>query len=92
MHCLQHEGNLPKAPLHQIVATTPLDLLMIDFTGMEMTMELNQLPRVANVLAFQKHFMKHIMAYVTPDQTAKSHQVPVSGLHLDLWGPGQAPQ
>ena len=28
---LQHEGNLPKVPLHLTVATTPLDLLHIDF-------------------------------------------------------------
>ena len=30
--CLQHEGGLPKAPLHPIVATAPLDLLHVDFT------------------------------------------------------------
>ena len=35
-------------------------------------MELNRLPKVVNVLVFQDHFMKHIMAYVTPDQTAKT--------------------
>ena len=37
-----------------------------------MTMELNQPPRVANVLVFQDHFMKYIMAYVTPNQIAKT--------------------
>ena len=72
VHCLQHEGNLSKVPLHPIVATTPLDLLHIDFTSIQMTMELNQLPRVANVLVFQDHFIKHIMAYVTPNQTAET--------------------
>ena len=35
-------------------------------------MELNKLHRVANILVFQDHFMKHILAYVTPDQTAKT--------------------
>ena len=72
VHCLQHEGNLPKAPLHPIVATAPLDLLHIDFTSIEMTTELNQLPRVTNVLVFQDHFTKHVMVYVTPNQTAKT--------------------
>ena len=72
MHCLQHEGKLPKsALLHPIVATALLDLLHVDFASIEMTMELNQLPRVTNILVFQDHFTKHIMAYVTPDQTAK---------------------
>ena len=70
--CLQHEGDLPKAPLHPIVATATLDLLHVDFTSIEMTMELNQPPRVANVLVFQDHFLKQMMAYETPDQTAKT--------------------
>ena len=69
--CLQHEGDFCKVPLHPIVATAQLGLLHIDFTSIEMTMELNQPPRVANILLFQDHFMKHIMAYVTPNQTAK---------------------
>ena len=52
--------------------TAPLDLLHIEITSIEMTMELNWLPRVANVLVFQGHFTKHIVAYVTPNQTAKT--------------------
>ena len=72
VHCLQHEGNLPKVPLHPIVATTPLDLLHIVFTSIEMTMELNKLPIGTNVLVFQDHFTKHVLVYVTPDQTDKT--------------------
>ena len=63
---------MPKVPLHTIVATAPLDLLHIDFTSIEMTMELNKPPRVTNILVFQDHFMKHILTYVTPNQTAKT--------------------
>ena len=72
MCCLQHEGNLPKVPLHLIVATTPIELLHVDFTSIETTLELNRLPKVTNVLVFQDHFMKHVIAYVTPNQTAKT--------------------
>ena len=71
-HCLQYEGRTPKAPLCPIVATDPLDHLHIDFTSIETTMELDKSPRVANVLVFQDHFTKHVLAYVTPDQTAKT--------------------
>ena len=35
-------------------------------------MELNRLPKVANVLVFQDHFTKHVIAYVTPDQWVSS--------------------
>ena len=70
--CLQHKGSLPKAPLHPTVATAPLDLLHVDFTSIETTLEPNHSPRVANVLVFQDHFMKQVLAYVTPNQTAKT--------------------
>ena len=69
--CLQYEGGTPKAPLCPIVATTPLDLLHVDFTTIETAMELDKSPQVANVLVFQDHFTKYVLAYVTPDQTAK---------------------
>ena len=71
-HCLQYEGGTPKVPLCPIVATTPLDLLHVDFTSFDTKLELNQLPRVANILVFQDHFTKHVLAYVTPDETAKN--------------------
>ena len=72
MHCLQHKGDVPKAPLHPIVATAPMDLLYMDFTSIEMTLELNKLPNVINILVFQDHFIKHMMAYVTPNQMART--------------------
>ena len=70
--CLKHDGSLSKAPLHPIMATVPLVLLHVDFSSIETTLEPNQSPKVTNVLVFQDHFMKHVLAYVTPDQTAKS--------------------
>ena len=71
-HCLQYEGAIPRAPLCPIVATAPLDLVHVDFTSIETKMELDKSPRVVNVLAFQDHFTKHVLAYVTPDQTANT--------------------
>ena len=70
--CLQYEGTTPKTPLCPIVATAPLDLLHVDFTSIETTMQLDRSPRVANVLLFQDHFTKYVLAYVTPNQTAKN--------------------
>ena len=70
--CLQYEGGLPKAPLCPIVATAPLELLHVDLTSIETTLEPNQSSRVATILVFQDHFTKYMLAYVTPDQTAKT--------------------
>ena len=58
---LQHEGNLPKVPLHLIVSTAPMDLLHVDFTTIKITMEPNRPPKVTNILVFQDHFTKHVM-------------------------------
>ena len=85
-HCLQYEGGSPKAPLCPKVATTPLDLLHVDFTSIETTMELNQSPRVANILVFQDHFTKHVLAYVTPNQTAKTITKFLYGGYISIFG------
>ena len=71
-HCLQYEGGFPMAPLHPIMATTPLGLLHVDFTSIATTLEPNQSPRITNVLVFQDHFMKHMLVYMTPNETAKT--------------------
>ena len=69
--CIQHEGTDAKAPVWPIIGTAPLELLHIDFTSIETTMELDQPPNMVTILVFCGHFTKHIMAYVTPNQTAK---------------------
>ena len=70
--CLQDEGDLSKVPLHLNAATTLMHFLHVDFTGIEMTLELNRPPKVAKVLMFQDHFTKPVMAYVPSNQTAKT--------------------
>ena len=85
-HCLQYEGSTAKAPLCPIVAITPLDLLHVDFTSIETTMELDKSPQVANVLVFQDHFTKYVLAYVTPDQTAKSVTKFLYGGFISIFG------
>ena len=84
--CLQYEVGIPKVPLCPIVATAPLDPLHVDFTSIETTLELNQLPRVTNVLVFQDHFTKHVLAYVNPDQTAKTIVKFLYGGYISIFG------
>ena len=85
-HCLQYEGGTPKAPLCPIVATALLDLLHVDFTSIETMMELDQSPKVANILVFQDHFTKHVLAYVTPNQTAKTIAQFLYGGYISTFG------
>ena len=68
------------------MTTASLDLLHVDFTSIETTLELNQLPRVTNDLVFQDHLTKHIIAYVTPDQTAKTITKFLYGGYISIFG------
>ena len=52
-------------------AHTPLELVHVDFTSMESTMELNKPPSVKNILVITDHFMHYALAVVMKDQTAK---------------------
>ena len=65
-------GWPPQGPFMPHCSYGPLDLLHVDFTSIETSLEPNQSPRVTNILVFQDHFTKHMLAYVTPDQTAKT--------------------
>ena len=82
-HCLQYEGGTLKVPYS---AYCSLDLLHVDFTSIETTLELNQLHRVTNILVFQGHFTKHILAYMTPDQTAKTVTKFLYGGYISIFG------
>ena len=84
--CLQYEGGIPKALICPIVATAPLDLLHVDFTSIETMLELNESPRVTHVLVFQDHFTKHMLAYVTPDQTVKTIAKFLYGGYISIFG------
>ena len=79
-------GWPPKVPLCPIMATAPLDFLHVDFTSIETMLEPNQLPRVANILVFQDHFVKHVLAYITPDQTAKTIAKFLYGGYISIFG------
>ena len=70
--CTHREGAHAKALLQTILVTSPLELFHVDFTSIEMTMKLDQPPHIVNVLVLCAHFVRHVMAHVTPDQTAKT--------------------
>ena len=54
--------------------------------SIETTMELDKPPRVANVLVFQDHFTKHVLAYVTHDQTVKTVTKFLYGGYFSIFG------
>ena len=69
--CRAFEGEAPKTPLCPIRAYAQLELVHLDYTSIESTMELNKPPIVKNIL-ITDHFMRYALAVVTKDQTAKT--------------------
>ena len=49
-----------------------LELVHLDYTSIESTMELNKPPMVKNVLVMTDHFTRYALAVVTKDQMAKT--------------------
>ena len=70
--CQAFKGEVPRAPLCPIRAYAPLELVHLDYTSIESTMELNKPPMVKNVLVMTDHFTRYALAVVTKDQMAKT--------------------
>ena len=70
--CIQHEGICAKAPMWPIILTVPLELLHVGLYQHWDNNELDHPPNMVNLLVCCGYFTKHIMAYVTPNQTVKT--------------------
>ena len=68
--CRIFGAAVQKAELEPISATSPLELIHLDFTSIETTMDPMVQPKTANVLVITDHFTRYCMAFVTPDQKA----------------------
>ena len=68
--CKQFEakGDLPG--MQPIICTEPLELVHIDYVGMEVTIATKEKPVVKNVLVVVDHFTWYVQAFVTRNQTA----------------------
>ena len=70
--CCAFEGVISKVPLCPIQAHAPFELVHVDFTSVESTMELNKPPCVKNVLVITDHFTHYALAMVIKDHTART--------------------
>ena len=60
------------APLCPIRVYAPLELVHLDYTSIESTMELNKPSMVKNILVIMDHFTRYTLVVVMKDQTAKT--------------------
>ena len=68
--CQLYGGREEKAPMVPVMVTAPLQLVHLNFTSSETTMNPNECPKVKHILVIVDHFMRNTRAYVTKDQKA----------------------
>ena len=69
--CKQYEAKGQLPPMNPILCTEPMELVHIDYVGMEVTVAAKEKPVVKNVLVVVDHFTRYVKAYVTKNHTAR---------------------
>ena len=70
--CQLYGGREKRAPMVPMMVTAPLQLVHLNFTSFEITTNLNESPKVKNILVIVNHFTRYTKAYVTKDQKAST--------------------
>ena len=85
-HCKKFEGAPPIAKLKKLPCSSQGEILHIDYTSIEETVDLNEKPVIRNVLVMQDHFSKHVVAYVVKDQKARTAAKALRWGYFGLFG------
>ena len=70
--CIQYEAKGQLPPMQPIICTEPMELVHIDYIGMEVTIATDKKPVVKNVLMVVDHFTQYVQAFVTKNHTART--------------------
>ena len=84
--CQKFEGAPPIAKLKKLPCSSPGEILHMDYTSIEETVNLNEKPVICNVLVMQDHFSKHVVAYVVKDQKARTAAKALRWGYFGLFG------
>ena len=67
--CKQFEAKCQLPQMEPIVCTQPMELVHVDYVGMEVTVAAKEKPVVKNVLVVVDHFTHYVQAYFTKNHT-----------------------
>ena len=70
--CIQYEAKGQLLPMQPIICTEPMELVHIDYVGMEVTIATDKKPIVKNVLVVVDHFMRYVQAFVMKNHMART--------------------
>ena len=68
--CKQFEAKSQLPEMEPILCTQPMELVHVDYIGMEVTVAAKEKPLVKNVLVVVDHFTHYVQAYVTKNHMA----------------------
>ena len=71
-HCIQYEAKGQLPPMQPIVCTKPMELIHIDYVGMEVTIAAKEKPVVKNVLVVVDYFTRYVQAFVMKNHMART--------------------
>ena len=71
-HCKQFEAKCQNPKMEPILCTQPMELVHVDYVGMEVTVTTQEKPVVKNVLVVVDHFTQYVQAFVTNNHTANT--------------------
>ena len=76
--CKQFEAKCQLPEIEPIVCTQPMELVHVDYVGIEVTVAAKEKPVVKNVLVVVDHFTRYVQAFVTKKPYGLHHgQSPV---------------
>ena len=85
--CRKFEAAPPKAKLQPLPCSGPGEILHVDFTSIEESVNLQEAPAIRNALVIQDHFSKYVVAYVVKDSDGcNRHPYPEAWLLRSVWG------
>ena len=70
--CIQYEAKGQLLPMQPIICTELMELIHIDYVGMEVMVATEKKPVVKNVLVVVDHFTRYVQAFVTKNHTART--------------------
>ena len=70
--CIQYKAKGQLPPMQPIICTEPMELVHIDYVGMEVTVATDKKPVVWNMLMVVDHFIRYVQAFVTKNHMART--------------------
>ena len=85
-HCKQFKAKPQILGMQLIICTEPMELVHVDYVGMEVMVSTQEKPVVKNMLVIVDHFTRYVQAYVTQNQTARTTAQVLYNEYFSMFG------